>query len=311
MRLVAVIGGGPAGMSAALALSERARVLLLERAPLLGGKVSELACKGNLECLDCGVCAGVKLIDRVKREKNIEVITNCEIEKIEYNDNKARLHIKHANGQPIEYIVEGLIVATGYEHRELHDESERLLTGAKLEREFRLGIAREFAKGEKIAFVQCYGSRDRSAHHCSKVCCKYASRFAKRALECGALPTIFYMDVRDEQMRELRQKARFVRAKPCEFVQEKDHVLVRYASENEEPREEVYDRVILSTGIVPSSNQALGDMLALRFTDGFADRSLARVPSTTAGTLRAPMDILEAINSGAASAGELLRKMSE
>ncbi|MEM2899501.1 MAG: hypothetical protein QXT63_01805, partial [Thermoplasmata archaeon] len=175
--------------------------------------------------------------------------------------------------------------------------------------ELRLGCLRDFQKGEKVAFVQCYGSRDRKINYCSRVCCKYAARFVKRAIEKGANVTVFYMDLRDKKMQEIGN-ARFIRAKPGEFFMEKDHVIVRYTSDTEEPCEERYDRVILSNGLVPTaSNQALASMFDLELVNGFAERSYAKVPIVTAGTLRAPMDIIESINSGYQAAKELLSKL--
>jgi heterodisulfide reductase subunit A len=54
---VLIIGGGPAGLTAARALAERSmNAILVERTESLGGMARELTCKGVSECRDCGVC---------------------------------------------------------------------------------------------------------------------------------------------------------------------------------------------------------------------------------------------------------------
>ena len=56
------------------------------------------------------------------------------------------------------------------------------------------------AEPERIAWIQCVGSRDGSCGkgYCSSVCCMYATKEAIIAREhaSGIQPTIFYMDIR-------------------------------------------------------------------------------------------------------------------
>jgi|GEM_PF-3529081 len=307
--VVSVIGSGPSGISAALELAKDNSVLLIEQAGMLGGKLNELSCKGEIECLECGVCSGLKLIDRVKKEKKIEIMLESKIVGVSFLESKACLRIEQRE-QTVERLVDGIVLATGHDIYKSNEETDRVISGARFEREFRLGIAHDFEKGEKVAFVQCHGSRDRHFNYCSRVCCKHAARFAKRATEKGASVTVFYLDLRDKKMREI-ENVRYIRAKIGEFVLDNNQVVVRYTSENEEPCEDKYDRIILSTGLLPSSsNQALASMFRLELVDGFAERSYAPLPIVTAGTLRGPMDIIESINSGYQSAKELMSKMN-
>ncbi len=75
---VLVIGGGIAGVQAALDLAQAgARVVLVERSPSLGGKMAAL--DKNFPTLDCSICIEAPKLSEVSEHPNIEVITNAEV----------------------------------------------------------------------------------------------------------------------------------------------------------------------------------------------------------------------------------------
>ncbi len=74
---VAVLGGGIAGIQAALDLANAgARVVLVEREPSIGGKMAAL--DKNFPTLDCSICIEAPKISEAMRHPNIEVLTLTE-----------------------------------------------------------------------------------------------------------------------------------------------------------------------------------------------------------------------------------------
>ena len=74
MKDILVLGGGPAGLTAAKALVDMGmRVVLVERSESLGGMARELTCKGLVECRNCGVCFAIDRAGEILKEPAAEV----------------------------------------------------------------------------------------------------------------------------------------------------------------------------------------------------------------------------------------------
>ena len=83
MKEVLIIGGGPAGLTAAKALVDRGDgVVLVERKESLGGMARELTCKGIVECRNCGVCLAVDRANDAVRDGSAEVLLLSEVSSI-------------------------------------------------------------------------------------------------------------------------------------------------------------------------------------------------------------------------------------
>ena len=79
---VMVIGGGIAGVQAALDLAEAGRrVVLVERTPSIGGKMAAL--DKNFPTLDCSICIEAPKLSEVAENRNIEVLSNAEVTAVE------------------------------------------------------------------------------------------------------------------------------------------------------------------------------------------------------------------------------------
>ena len=79
---VVVIGGGIAGVQAALDLAEAgARVVLVEKGPSIGGKMAAL--DKNFPTLDCSVCIEAPKLSEVGEHPNIEILNNAEVVSLE------------------------------------------------------------------------------------------------------------------------------------------------------------------------------------------------------------------------------------
>ncbi len=79
---VIVIGGGIAGVQAALDLAEAgARVILVEKGPSIGGKMAAL--DKNFPTLDCSVCIEAPKLSEVGEHPNIEILNNAEVVRVD------------------------------------------------------------------------------------------------------------------------------------------------------------------------------------------------------------------------------------
>lgn len=92
---VLVIGGGPAGLTAAKTLADRgANVVLVERSESLGGMARELTCKGLVECRDCGACFAIDRAGEVLKEPSVEVLLLSEIVSVSKADDRYEAKVK-------------------------------------------------------------------------------------------------------------------------------------------------------------------------------------------------------------------------
>ncbi len=276
-----VIGGGPAGMTAALDLARQGfKAFLVERADVLGGNLLRLP---YLESGEETKPFLENLINSLRNEKNIELYLGAKIENIDGYVGNFKTKIKFAGEEKtLEHGV--VIVATGAsEHLPadyLYGKDERVIT--QLELDARL------AKGEKISgnvvMIGCVGSRTQERGYCSRVCCTHAMKNAIKlySKEPNAKVYYIYRDVRTYGMNELLYKKAIecgllaikydddcmpkVERSPdgrlC--VEATDHVLHRKVKINA-------DLVVLGAAIVPNSeNAAIGKMLKVPITkDGF------------------------------------------
>ena len=179
---------------------------------------------------------------------------------------------------------------------------------------------------DSIAFVQCAGSRDRSAgvSYCSRVCCMYAIKQAM--LLSGSLPladmTIYYMDIRafGKEFEQFYQNAKamgieFVKAKVASVTEDEEQnpiVRIEVMEEDGRVEERKHDMVVLSLGLTPAWNPADVGLAAVDATDGFVccvDRFLGptRTPDPgvfVAGAAAGPKDIPDSIIEAGAAALE-------
>ena len=80
---VTVLGGGVAGLSAALALSQfDLNVDVIESSPFLGGQAIRLACKATDACVKCGACLVEEKLQQALQNPRIRLFTNARLEKL-------------------------------------------------------------------------------------------------------------------------------------------------------------------------------------------------------------------------------------
>ena len=95
MKEVLVVGGGPAGLTAAKSLVDKGvGVVLVERKESLGGMARELTCKGLLECRNCGVCFAMDRANEIVKEPDAEVLLLSEVASLQKSEHGYSVKIK-------------------------------------------------------------------------------------------------------------------------------------------------------------------------------------------------------------------------
>ncbi|MEE9613237.1 MAG: FAD-dependent oxidoreductase [Desulfatiglandales bacterium] len=227
---------------------------------------------------------------------------------------------------------DGLVLATGYEpfdpeksKRYNFSHFKNMVTGVELEKMLRdRGHVIKVSDGsrpEKVAFVQCVGSRDTRLNHefCSRVCCGFALRMGLKMVHDNPETeiTVFYMDIQnfgkdfDRYYREAQAKIRLLRGLPGDFyAPDNNHISVSYCDERSgrQITEDFY-MVVLSVGIMPSISHAFfAEKLSLSTNkDGFLKipDEIGRSGLVMAGTVEGPMDVSESISHAKRSALEM------
>jgi len=214
-----VVGGGVAGMTAALDLAEQGfEVHLVERNAELGGMARRI--QSTLEGLD--VQAYLKdLVRKVYQHPLIHVSHEATITDVSgYVGNFVTT--VESEGQ-IKTIDHGAaILATGAaEHRPteyLYGEDPRVLTQLELEERLAEG-AESLTDIESLVMIQCVGCREENRNYCARVCCSQA---IKNALELKKIKPemeiyILFRDMRtygfkeDFYLEAAEQDVKFVR----------------------------------------------------------------------------------------------------
>ena len=178
---------------------------------------------------------------------------------------------------------------------------------------------------DRIAFIQCIGSRDESSlPYCSRICCMITVKQAIQVREKypGVEVYVYYSDIRTpgKGFEELYRKARdigitFIRGKPGELKQtDNDDLLV--VSEDQDSGNLLtnhVDMVILAAGMQPSSGtEELAEKLRIhRSPDGFIMGAHPLRPAETnvkgiflAGCAQFPKDIPDSVaQAGSAAIG--------
>jgi heterodisulfide reductase subunit A len=185
----------------------------------------------------------------------------------------------------------------------------------------------------RIAFIQCVGSRDALVgnNYCSSVCCMYALKEAVIAREHvpstpGVQCTIFFMDMRafgkefDAYYNRAKEEygIKFVRSRASSIheIPETQNLIVRHVEE-ETPKDEEFDLVVLSVGMKPPKRAVeLAKILGIELnkynfcaTNTFSPVETSRPGIFVCGAFASPKDIPESVaqaSGAAAKAGGII-----
>jgi heterodisulfide reductase subunit A len=187
---------------------------------------------------------------------------------------------------------------------------------------------------EKIAWIQCVGSRDvhpGSQSYCSGVCCTYAIKEATIAKEHqkGALDTaIFYIDLRTHGKdferyynRAADAGVRFVKSKVGGITHDDSSgkLILHYLDATGRKIEEEFDIVVLSVGFGVSKEALdLAEKLGIELdehqhalTSSFEPVRTSRPGIFVCGTFEAPKDIPHSVIEASASAAQVQSALAQ
>ncbi|MCP4667238.1 MAG: CoB--CoM heterodisulfide reductase iron-sulfur subunit A family protein, partial [Deltaproteobacteria bacterium] len=253
-----VIGGGIAGMTAALALAHRGyEVVVVEKEKALGGLLNNLNRLGPT-MTDAKTLAQEK-IKAVKGHPNITLFSKAKVVEAQGFIGKYEVDIETGSGvKKIDIGV--IIVATGgrvFVPEGMYGyDGQRVVTQLEMEKMLKEGL--DSAK-KNVVMIQCVGSRNEERPYCSRICCQTAVKNAMLVKEQNpeAKVSILYRDMQmygvenEEMFRDSKEKGvRYINydpAKPPEV--EPDSVRV-YHSLLGRDMDLPADLVVLSTPLV-------------------------------------------------------------
>lgn len=274
-----VIGGGVAGLSAALGMADQGfHTYLIEKSDVLGGQALNL----NQTWKGESIADNLKdLIGRVKENANIEILTQTQVKSTSGFVGNFKTVVE--NGDVENTLEHGaVIITTGAEESTpseyLYGKDDRVKTHLEMDRIIRKD-QEQIKKAQSAVFIQCVGSREASRPYCSKVCCTHSIKSALRFKELNPEMEIFilYRDIRTYGQREaLYKEARdkgiiFIRydldRKPV--VENEDGTLLVTAKDHVLGMDVAIDAdfVVLATAITARENTALAQMFKLSLND--------------------------------------------
>ncbi|MHA1681332.1 MAG: hydrogenase iron-sulfur subunit [Promethearchaeota archaeon] len=200
-----VIGGGVAGMSAALTMASHGMMVhLVEKNASLGGFLQNLA-RVNFDQL-----SSKDLIDRIKNKlegnKHVKVYLNSTIDNVSGTIGDYKVAIKSATSGDVQEVGSGtIIVATGIHEAKLkgvlgYGSDDRILTQQEFESLLEAGC--DFSR-KNVTFIHCAGSRGHAAgkggvSYCSLYCCQVSvsNALAIKQSHPDANVFVLYRDIR-------------------------------------------------------------------------------------------------------------------
>ncbi|EKO38614.1 MAG: FAD binding protein [Solidesulfovibrio magneticus str. Maddingley MBC34] len=331
---VAVAGGGPAGLRAALDLATAGRdVLLIEAGPVLGGAARHLTA-----LVQTGQPAGPvidAMVQAVAGQPRIRLLTGCRLLGVTGSPGDLMLTVRQADAaQGLELRASALVLATGlvpYHPGGLdffgYGPVADVITSIELETMLAAGGVRrpsDDAPPASVAFIQCVGSRMRRPEErpaCSSLCCAVSLRQAL-ALP-GVRRDIYAMDLRVHapgaqaalNAAEASGVAvRYARPHTLEAGPEGRGVVFRLVDEQGAEIHEQVDLAVLAVGLGPSPQGrelavACGletDKQGFVPTNPFAPAATNRPGLFVAGGMSGPADAALATVQGSAAALEAL-----
>jgi heterodisulfide reductase subunit A len=307
-RPILIVGGGPAGLSAAHALAANGqRTVLVDKADRLGGAP---ILSGYARLVPSGEWAKDAIggmVRRVESDKLIDVHLNTTVKT--FAGAPGAFNAMLADGTAVE--ASGAILATGFTHFDSINKPEwgfgtypDVVTTTQVEQMISSGKGvRCLSDGRepaRVAILLCVGSRDRQIGRewCSKICCTVSSNLAmeirEELPECSVY--IYYMDIRTFGLYEdkyywesqEKHKVKYIKARIAEVTSDGKRLIVKGEDTLvKRPITIPFDLVVHAIGMDPNvDNITLSAVFDVKLErHGFIDKASSY--TTMSGTSRA------------------------
>ncbi|MBC8525543.1 MAG: FAD-dependent oxidoreductase [Candidatus Cloacimonetes bacterium] len=246
--------------------------------------------------------------------------------------------------EEINITVDTIIMATGFEIFDATQKAvygfgkyENVITAMDMERLIVHGAEGSplRATGNRIAFIQCVGSRDEQVgnENCSRICCMYATKLSQLLKRSDPKRDIyvFYTDLRayGKGFEEYYKRAqgdgvKFIRGRVAEVIENSKTKKLTLKVEDTLTRniiESEFDLVVLSVGLRPNGGtDKVANMLRIsKSPDGFLQEAHPKfkpVDTLTdgvflAGTVQGPKDIPDTVAQASAASSRAIRLMNQ
>ena len=265
-------------------------------------------------CIGCGICQGVckaKAVEYDRKDEELEIDVGAIILALGFDEYVPKAANLYGYGK--------------YKNVVTSIEFERILSasGPYAGRVLRPS---DGDVPEKVAFLQCIGSRDYSGNgqpYCSSVCCMYTAKEAVIAHEHmhQIKPTIFSMDVRaygkdfDKYIIRAQEEygVKYIRSRISSITElpETKDLRISYETEDGKVMEEDYNMVVLAVGLNPPRDaEYLANKFGIELNQfGFAKTDIFNPVQTTragiyaCGAFSSPKDIPDTVTQASAAAG--------
>ena len=329
---VLVIGGGMAGMEAALDLAGKDRkVFLIEKEENLGGKSAHLTQLMSRQGSNLNILH--QRISDVQKNKNIKIFTNTVLDKIVGFMGNFEIDLRNTKDESIiELLAGAVVVATGYElldSQKLENisftEKDNVITALEAEKMFsenkKIG-SKDGKEPKSVTLVHCIGRED--AGFCSKICCNYMFKISNliksqspkievtHLIKHLSLPTKHSQEYYDNV---IKNGAKFERYKTLKL----NGTNLEYSDLNNEKQSLDSDLVILAPAMMPAKGTAeLGKLLNidLHETGFFQEAHTKKDPVSAStdgifiiGSARTPGSIFDAIQQAKAATGKIFSQL--
>ena len=244
---ILIVGGGPAGLSAARSLAEVGySVTLIDKETVLGGAP---ILSGYARLVPSGEWAKDaigRMVAAVESKEHVDIRTSTTVTRLDGNIGQFAAHLSDGT----EIAASSVVLATGFTHFDSVNKPEwgfgshpDVVTTTQVEQMISSGngvrCPSDNRKPDRVAILLCVGSRDRQIGRewCSKICCTVSANLAMEIREelpdCSVY--IYYMDIRTFGLYEGQFywrsqeefKVKYIKARIAEVTFDGNRVLLK------------------------------------------------------------------------------------
>jgi len=330
---VLIVGGGIAGMEAALTMAGEDRtVFLIEKTATLGGKSAKL--KELLPRQGVSLNVLNQKISDVKSNRYIKVFTETELESVVGFLGNFEIVIKNVSDpeNTTELLAGAVVVATGFDLKDVScldsyniKKEDEIYNALEIEEMLSQHGKLKMKNGkepEKVALIHCVGRPE--VGYCSKACCDYLLKIAKLIKDQS--PKIEVTELYKHMCLPNKYDEDFyheIQDKGIEFVKIKNvevsGTTIKYTDISDTKKDVTYDMIIVGTAMIPTTGTAeLAEELNIDLHEtGFYQEAHLKINPVSTNTdgvfiiggAHGPAGITESMLQAQAAAGKIFTQL--